>query len=775
MNDQIELPIREGEDDGDEALTLARYAERAYLDYAVSVVKGRALPHVCDGQKPVQRRILYAMNEMGLGPGAKPVKSARVVGDVLGKFHPHGDVAAYDALVRMAQSFTLRYPLIDGHGNFGSRDGDSAAAMRYTEARLTPYARLLLDEIDQGTVDFIANYDGSTKEPRLLPARLPMLLLNGASGIAVGMATEIPPHNLREVAAAAVAVLKNPEIDSAALAQIVPGPDFPGGGQIISSPEDIREIYESGRGSIKMRGRHVIEELARGQWQLVVTELPQGVSAQKVLEEIEELTNPKVRTGKKSLSAEQLQLKQSVLAVLDAVRDESGKEAPVRLVFEPKTSKIDSDELLRVLRAHTSLETGVSMNLVTIGLDGRPRQKNLKTILAEWFEFRVDTVTRRSRHRLAQVDDRIHILEGRQLVLLRIDEVIRIIRESDEPKPALIDAFGLTDRQAEDILEIRLRQLARLEAIRIEKELASLRDEKGRLETLLESPAKMRRQVIQEIESDAKQYGDDRRTLIEAAQRTTLEVRVPEEPVTVIVSQRGWVRARQGHGHDATQAGFKSGDAFYGAFEVMTTDNLYAIDTTGRAYTVAVSQLPSARGDGAPVTSFVELEPGARIEHVFAASADTGVLLSTRGGYGLLCQAGDLVGRTRQGKSFVSVEEGDAPARPALFGPGMDRVLCISRAGHALVFDLDDVKVLRNGGRGVTLLKVDASDPMQQAIVFGGEGVRVQGTGRGSRPIDRVLSASALEGWRGTRARKGRFLEPRISAATLSLPTPPAP
>ncbi len=772
MNDQIEIPI---EDDDDEALTLARYAERAYLDYAVSVVKGRALPDVCDGQKPVQRRILYAMNEMGLGPGAKPVKSARVVGDVLGKFHPHGDTAAYDALVRMAQSFTLRYPLIDGHGNFGSRDGDSAAAMRYTEARLTPYARLLLDEIDQGTVDFIANYDGSTKEPRLLPARLPMLLLNGASGIAVGMATEIPPHNLREIAAAAVAVLKDPKIDSASLAQIVPGPDFPGGGQIISSTDDIREIYETGRGSIKMRGRHIIEDLARGQWQLVVTELPQGVSAQRVLEEIEELTNPKVRAGKKSLTPEQLQLKSNVLAVLDTVRDESGKEAPVRLVFEPKTSKIDSDELLRVLRAHTSLETGVAVNLVTIGLDGRPRQKNLATILAEWCEFRVDTVTRRSRHRLGQVDDRIHILGGRQLVLLRIDEVIRIIRESDEPKPALIDAFGLTDRQAEDILEIRLRQLARLEAIRIEKELASLRDEREKLDALLKSPVKMRRQVIQEIEADAKQYGDDRRTLIEAAERTTLELRVPEEPVTVIVSQKGWVRARQGHDpdYDPAQAGFKTGDAFYGAFEVMTTDNLYAIDTTGRVFTIGVSQLPSARGDGVPVTSFVELEPGARIEHVFAAPADTGVLLSTRGGYGLICQASDLVGRTRQGKSFVAVEPGDAPARPALFVPGMDRVLCVSRAGHALVFDLAEVKALRNGGRGVTMLKVDASDSMQQAIVFGREGVRVQGTGRGGKAVERMLSGTVLEAWRGTRARKGRYLEPRVAGATLSLPKSP--
>ena len=752
----------------DDSLTLAQYAERAYLDYAVSVVKGRALPDVCDGQKPVQRRILYAMSEMGLGPTAKPVKSARVVGDVLGKFHPHGDVAAYDALVRMAQSFTLRYPLIDGQGNFGSRDGDGAAAMRYTEARLTPYARLLLDELDQGTVDFTANYDGSTEEPVLLPARLPMVLLNGASGIAVGMATEIPPHNLREVAAAAVALLKNPRTDVDALLALLPGPDFPGGGQIISSPADIREIYASGRGSLKVRARHVVEELARGQWQLVVTELPHGVSAQKVLEEIEELSNPKLRPGKKSLTPEQLQLKQALLAVLDTVRDESGKDAPVRLVFEPKTSRIDQQELLRVLRAHTSLEAGVPMNLVMIGVDGRPRQKGLAEILAEWCEFRVRTVTRRTGHRLGKVGDRIHILEGRQLVLLNIDEVIRIIRESDEPKAALIAAFGLSDRQAEDILEIRLRQLARLEAIRIEQELAELRAERESLEALLASPAAMRRQVVREIESDAKQYGDARRTLIEAAERTTVELRVAEEPVTVIVSEKGWVRARQGHGHDATQFGYKAGDGPYGAFEVMTTDQLFAIATNGRVYSVPVSQLPSARGDGAPITSFVELEPGSRIDHAFAAPSGTGVLLASRRGNGMLCQAADLVGRTRQGKSFATVDADDAPLRPALFTPGMSRVLCVSAEGKALVFGLGDVKVLRNGGRGVILMGLDPKDTLRQAIVFGETGVRVRGTAhRGGKAVDRVFGATALEAWAGARARKGRFLEPRVRDAVL--------
>jgi topoisomerase-4 subunit A len=769
-----ELDLFPAGEAADDSLTLAQYAERAYLDYAVSVVKGRALPDVCDGQKPVQRRILYSMNEMGLGPAAKPVKSARVVGDVLGKFHPHGDVAAYDALVRMAQAFTLRYPLIDGQGNFGSRDGDGAAAMRYTEARLTPYAKLLLDEIDQGTVEFTANYDGSTEEPVLLPARLPMVLLNGASGIAVGMATEIPPHNLREVAAAAVAMLRNPKADVDALLALMPGPDFPGGGQIISPAAEIREIYASGRGSIKVRARHVVEELARNQWQLVVTELPHGVSTQKVLEEIEELSNPKVRPGKKSLTPEQLQLKQTLLAVLDAVRDESGKDAPVRLVFEPKTSRIDQQELLRVLRAHTSLETGVPMNLVMIGLDGRPRQKGLVAILSEWGEFRVRTVTRRSEHRLGKVGDRIHILEGRQLVLLNIDEVIRIIRESDEPRAALVAAFGLSDRQAEDILEIRLRQLARLEAIRIEQELAELRAERESLEALLANPSAMRRQVVREIEADAKLYGDARRTLIEAAERTTVELRVVEEPVTVIVSEKGWVRARQGHGHDAAQFGYKAGDGPYGAFEVMTTDQLYAIATNGRVYSVPVSQLPSARGDGAPITSLVELEPGSRVDHAFAAPADAGVLFATSGGYGLLCQAGDLTGRTRQGKGFVSLDEGDAPLRPALFAPGMARVLCVSAEGKALVLALGEVKVLRNGGRGVILMGLDPKDSLRQAIVFGDAGVRILGAGRGGKAVDRVFGAAALESWAGARARKGRFLEPRVKDALLELARRPA-
>jgi topoisomerase-4 subunit A len=760
------------------SLTLARYAERAYLDYAVSVVKGRALPDGADGQKPVQRRILYAMNEMGLGPTARPVKSARVVGDVLGRFHPHGDSAAYEALVRMAQGFTLRYPLIDGQGNFGSRDGDGAAAMRYTEARLTPYARLLLDEIGQGTVDFVPNYDGSTQEPALLPARLPMVLLNGASGIAVGMATEIPPHNLREVAQAAVAMVRNPRIGLDALLELMPGPDFPGGGQVISSPEDLRELYAGGRGSIKLRARHAIEELARGQWQLVITELPHGVSSARVLEEIEELTNPKVKVGKKAPTPEQLQLKQAVLGVLDAVRDESGREAPVRLVFEPRTARVGQQELLSTLLAHTSLEAGVPVNLVMIGRDGRPQQKALPQILAEWIDFRVATVVRRTRHRLGKVDDRIHILEGRQLVLLRIDEVIRIIRESDEPKPALIAAFGLSDRQAEDILEIRLRQLARLEAIRIEQELATLRTERVQLDTLLGSESALRRQLVREIEADAKTYGDPRRTLIEAAARTVAEVKRVDEPVTVIVSQRGWIRARQGHGHDGSQFSFKSGDAFYGAYEVMTADHVYAFGSNGRVFSVPVSVLPSARGDGVPITSLVELEPGVRIEHVFAAAPDTGVLVSTRGGNGFLCQAADLASRNKGGRQFVTLDDGDAPLRPALFVPGQGTVACLAGTGERprlLTFGIDEVKVLKNGGRGTMLVDVDAKEALLQAIACGAEGLLLEGAGRGGKPMSRVVSARELAEYRGGRGRKGKVLEPRWKDPTMAPLRPATP
>jgi topoisomerase-4 subunit A len=752
---------------GDAAITLGRYAEQAYLDYAVSVVRGRALPDVGDGQKPVQRRILYAMQDMGLGPNAKPVKSARVVGDVLGKYHPHGDQAAYDAMVRMAQGFTLRYPLVDGQGNFGSRDGDNAAAMRYTEARLTPIARLLLDELEEGTVDFIPNYDGSQLEPQMLPARLPVMLLNGASGIAVGMATEIPSHNLREIAQACVALLKQPKLPDDELYALVPGPDFAGGGQIITPAGDIAQIYNSGRGSLKARARWQFEELARGQWQLVVTELPPGASCQRVLEEIEELTNPKVKAGKKALTAEQQQAKAQMLALLDAVRDESGKDAAVRLVFEPKTSRVDRDEFVNTLLAQTSMENSVPVNLVCIGTDGRPRQKPLREILLEWLAFRTDTVTRRTRHRLDKVIDRIHVLEGRMVVYLNVDEVIQTIRESDEPRAALMARFNLTERQADDILEMRLRQLARLDGIKVEQELADKRDEQAKLQELLDNPASLRRTIVREIEADAKQYGDERRTLIEAAERAVMETRVVDEPVTVIVSQKGWLRARQGHGHDATQFGFKQGDDLYGAFECRTTDTLIALGDNGRAYTVPVANLPSARGDGQPITTMIDLASGTRVVHMVAAAADTRWLFATQGGYGFIARLSDMTSRQRAGKQFVTLEDGDALLRPVPVFAGAQQLALLSGKGKFLVFGLDEVKVLSGGGRGTILMGLDASDGLSQVVPIGPAGLRVTGVYR-NRPTEDILSGAALQPYVGKRARKGRQLDVRPKQPLLS-------
>ncbi len=755
----------------DDQLALAGYAQRAYLEYALSVVKGRALPDVCDGLKPVQRRILFAMDRMGLsytGPNrnvpAKPVKSARVVGDVLGRFHPHGDQSAYDALVRLAQDFSQRYPLIDGQGNFGSRDGDGAAAMRYTEARLTRISSLLLDEIDQGTVDFVPNYDGSTEEPRQLPARLPFALLNGASGIAVGLATEIPSHNLREVADACVALVRNASLSDEELFALIPGPDYPGGGQIISSAGDIQDAYRTGRGSLKVRARWKIEDLARGQWQLVVTELPPGVSAQKVLEEIEELTNPKVKAGKKALSQEQVQLKATVLGVLDVVRDESSKDAPVRIVFEPKTGRVPQQELITCLLAHTSLETSAPINLTMVGLDGRPVQKSLRRMLEEWVAFRQQTITRRSQHRLAKVLDRIHILEGRQTVLLNIDEVIAIIRAADEPKAALIARFNLSDRQAEDILEIRLRQLARLEAIKIEQELKELREEQGKLEDILGNPSSLRRLMVKEIEADAKQFADARRTLIQAEKKAVAEVKVIDEPVTVIVSQKGWVRARQGHGHDAGSFAFKAGDGLYSTFECRTVDTLIVFGSNGRVYSVAVSQLPGARGDGQPITTLIELEAGTQPVHYFAGPASATLLLAGSGGYGFIAAVENMVARNRGGKAFLTLGEGEQLCRPSHAAGSSasgqplapaTHVCCASAGGRILTFEIAELKTMANGGRGLMLIDLEDKDSLAGAAAYT-RSVRIAGVGRGGKEREETLEIRSLNNARFPRGRKGR-------------------
>ncbi len=772
MSDHLTLDLARPAEGGD-SLDLGAYAQRAYLEYALSVVKGRALPDVADGLKPVQRRILYAMDRMGLSYGgstgntaAKPVKSARVVGDVLGRFHPHGDQSAYDALVRMAQDFNQRYPLVDGQGNFGSRDGDGAAAMRYTEARLSKITRLLLDEIDQGTVDFVPNYDGSTEEPQQLPARLPFSLLNGASGIAVGLATEIPSHNLLEVAEACVALIRKPALADEELFALIPGPDYPGGGQIISSSHDIAEAYRSGRGSLKVRARWTIEELARGQWQLVVNELPPGVSTQKVLEEIEDITNPKVKTGKKALTQEQNQLKASMLAVLDGVRDESSKDAPVRIVFEPKTGKVPQSELVVALLAHTSLETSSSINMTCIGLDGKPVQKPLRQMLEEWIDFRQATITRRSEYRLAKVLDRIHILEGRQAVLLNIDEVIALIRASDEPKPALMERFNLSERQAEDILEIRLRQLARLEAIKIEQELAALRDEQKGLEEILQDSKALRSLMVKEIKADAKEFGDARRTLIQAEKKVVAEVKVVDEPVTVVISEKGWVRTRQGHGHEAAVFTFKSGDQLWGTFECRTVDQLIVFGDNGRVYSVAVSSLPGGRGDGQPVTTMIDLESGSQITAYFAGSADSQLLLASSGGYGFVAKLESMVARNKAGKSFVTVQDGETlclpsnlAAIPAATADGVDtpaatHVACLSSDGHVLTYALSELKLM-SGGRGLQLMKLEDKASLVGVAAYT-RSVRITGNGRGGKDREETLEIRSLNNAAGKRGSKGK-------------------
>jgi topoisomerase-4 subunit A len=716
-----------GEDD--DSILLHDSAARDYLEYAIAVVKGRALPDVKDGLKPVQRRVLFAMRELGLSATAKPVKSARVVGDVIGKYHPHGDTSAYDAMVRVAQPFMLRYPLVDGQGNFGSRDGDNAAAMRYTEARLTPIAELLLGELGEGTVDFQPNYDGSFDEPAFLPARLPFLLLNGASGIAVGMATEMPAHNLREVAAAAIHKIEQPAAGVSELMAHIPGPDYPGGGQIISSPGDIAAAYSSGRGSLRVRARYEIEEMARGAWQVVFKELPPGVSSARVLAEIGVLLNPQPKPGKKAIEQSVAQLKALMASQLDRARDESGKDDDVRLVFEPSSSRIDRQEFVALLLAHTSLETSAPINLVAVGIDGRPCQKSLADLIGEWCTFRIRTVHRRTEFRLQKADDRIHILEGRHIVFLNIDEVIRIIRESDEPKAALIARFTLSDRQAEDILEIRLRQLARLEGIRIEQELAKLRGEREGLLKLLGSDALLRRQVIREIKADAEKHGDARRTIIQpAATASRSEVAaVADEPVTVIISEKGWARVRQGHGLDLSGVVFKDGDRAGSAQECRSVDSLVIISTEGRAFTVPIASLPDGRGMGAPLSSFVELG-GGKIAHVMTGLPDDELLVAKTSGYGFICTFGDLLSRQKAGKAFLTVEEGAAILPPVRLA-GKDHLAALSEDGRLLVFPLAQMKRLASG-KGVQIIGLRDGESLRTVIATQGPRVTIKGTAR---------------------------------------------
>lgn len=756
-SDIVEEALKHADTDCDE-LTLAYFASRAYLEYAISVVKGRALPDVCDGMKPVQRRILYAMKRLGLNPDVKTVKSARVVGEVLGKYHPHGDSAAYDAMVRLAQDFTMRYPLVQGQGNFGSADGDGAAAMRYTEARLSKYADLLLGELDKGTVKFIPNYDGTHKEPVLLPARLPVLLLNGSSGIAVGMATEIPSHNLTEVGEAAIEVIRNPEITTDELLEIVKGPDFPGGAQVISSASDIKNVYRSGYGNLQVRATYHFEELSRGQWQLVFDSVPYKVSVMKVMSELEALTNPKAPQGKKSLTAKQQQDKQLIMNVMSGMRDESSAEAPVRLVIDPKSKSIDREELVSTILSKTSLETSCKFNLVVIGIDGKPRQKGLKDILSEWVSFRLRTVRARSQTSLNEAEARIHTLEGRLIVLVDIEEVIRIIRGADDPKKELITHFGLSDTQAEDILEIKLRQLASLDEVKLRKELEKLRNEAERLRGLLTDEKKLRREVTKEIRQDIDTYGDERRTLIEEAKGASIAKQVIDEPVTVIVSEKGFLRSRQGHGFDARAMNFKLGDKYRCSMECRSVDNLYILSNTGRIYSIPVSSLPSARGEGTHVSAFVQFQDGDVPFDYICGAPDTVLLFTSDAAMGFFCKMSDLAVRQRGGKSFF-ILDGAKPLPVQVSTPLTGWIAALSSSGRLVVFTTDELRALSSGGKGTTIMALQDNEKLVAAVPISPNGVVVVGKGRGGKIQELLVGPRSIEDYRTRRGRKGRFVE----------------
>ena len=743
-------------ENGDDAAPIERHASQAYLGYAVSTVKARALPEIADGLKPVQRRILYAMGETN-APGF--VKSARYVGEVLGKYHPHGDSSTYEAMVHLAQPFSMRYPLIDGQGNFGSRDGDSAAAYRYTEAKLSRYAELMLAEIGEGTVDFVRNYDGKFDEPVLLPARLPFGLLNGSFGIPVGFSTRIPPHNLREVAAAAAQVIRHPRTKVEEILELLPGPDFPGGGQIISPPEEIRQAYATGRGSLAMRARWAVEPLARGQWRIVVSELPHGVSCRQVLEEIEGLVNPRPVTGKKETSQEQKRLRQFILEQVETVRDESDRKSRLRLVIEPRSSRQNADETMKALLVHTSLETRVPVNLTWLGLDGLPETKDIGAILREWGEFRVNTVRRRTAHRLERCESRLHIVLGRLTAFARIDEIIKLIRACDdqaEAKLRLQQKYKLSERQAEDIVNLRLGQLTRLDGVKLNDEKKALEAERKDLKAILGDDKALRKLVVKELEADAKQYGDARRTLIKSEERAAVERTVVEEPITVILSKQGWVRARSGHGIDLSSVSFKDGDARWLELECKTTDALNALTASGKCFTLEAAALPSGRGDGAPVNTLVNSGSDA-IVWLAVSRPETQLLMANSAGNGFLCQQGDLATKTRQGKDFMTVPEGAAALPPVAVG-GARRVAALSSDARLLVFPIDEVPARPNGGVGVQLIALPENVALAAVAVSEGKSLAVSGIRRKNRAVA-TLDAKLLAAHEGRRAQRGKLCD----------------
>jgi len=725
-----------------EQLPLKEFAERSYLDYSMYVVLDRALPFIGDGLKPVQRRIVYSMSELGLAATAKARKSALTVGDVLGKYHPHGDTACYEAMVLMAQPFSYRYPLISGQGNFGSPDDPkSFAAMRYTESKLTPIAELLLEELGQGTVEWAPNYDGSREEPSWLPARVPHVLLNGSTGIAVGMATDIPPHNLREVAEAAILLIDEPEASIANLCQKIKGPDFPTTAEIITPKSELKAMYTSGNGSVRARARYVIED-----GNVVVNALPYQVSGAKIIAQI----------------AEQMRAKK--LPMIEDLRDESDHENAVRLVLIPRSNRIDLDEMMQHLFATTDLEKSYRVNLNMIGLDGKPQVKDLKKILGEWLIFRERTVTRRLQYRLDKVERRLHLLEGLRIAFLNLDEVIRIVRTEEEPKPKLIARFRLSEEQADYILETRLRQLARLEEMKLNAERDALEEERARITVILKSPAKMKTLIKDELRADADKYGDKRRSPIverEAAQALDESALVASEPITVILSAKGWVRAAKGHDIDAAALGYREGDGFQQAARGKTTQQVAFIDSNGRSYSTAAHTLPSARGNGEPLTGRFTPAGGARFDAVAMADAATRLVLASDFGYGFVTRFEALLANKKAGKQIINLDgEAHVLAPAYVSDPARDRIAVATNLGHFLMFSVAELPELDNGGKGNKLIEIPKAK-LAEGERVAGTAVVAEGSGEvtvyaGQRKL--ILKWADLVEYNGNRAQRGGSL-----------------
>ena len=728
-------------DEGTEKLPLRDFTEKAYLDYSMYVILDRALPHIGDGMKPVQRRIVYAMSELGLKASAKYKKSARTVGDVLGKFHPHGDSACYEAMVLMAQSFSYRYPLIDGQGNWGSPDDPkSFAAMRYTESRLSKYAEVLLKEVGQGTVNWVPNFDGSMDEPEVLPARLPNVLLNGSTGIAVGMATDILPHNLREVASACIYLLDNPTAELDDLCQHVAGPDFPTEAEIITPSAELRKIYETGRGSVKARAIYTKED-----GEVIITALPYQVSGAKVLEQIA------------------AQMQQKKLPMVSDLRDESDHENPTRLVIVPRSNRIDTEQLMAHLFATTDLERSYRVNLNMIGIDGRPQVKDLRQILTEWLTWRTAVVRRRLEHRLQKVVDRLHILDGLIIAYLNIDEVIAIIRNEEEPKPVMMERFGLTAVQTDAILDLKLRHLAKLEEFQIRTEQSELDEERQKLEATLGSDKLMRKLIKQEIEETAAEFGDERRSpLIERGESQAFSEKdlLTSDPVTVVLSKQGWIRAAKGHDIDPTSLNYKAGDGYSISYAGRMNQPTLLFDSTGRSYTLDTHTLPSARGQGEPVTGSISLQKGATLEAMIAGKESDQVLLASDAGYGFVTKIGDLTSKTKNGKAVLTLPKGANVVPPArIDNAETGLIAAVTTEGRMLVFPVSELPVLARG-KGNKIVNIPSARAQSREelmvaliVIENGQSLLVHA---GTQYLK--MSMADLEHYRGERGRRGNKL-----------------